>query len=283
VKKRTSTLDSFFKQAKKEAKATYNKATGWLSVEFPAKPSRDILTGLKSLGFGYKPRSKRWSGKWTFEREQHLKKLAGSIKPIFKEVDFKRKAEWAESQALKHQKESAQRYDQFRKELKTIPMGQPILVGHHSEKAHRAHLRRVDRHMAKSIEEKHIAVVYGERAKRYKRKARGESPGLIYRRIRKLEAEKRKCEKWRAEGYDKERYTRIIKNLDERLNIERKKYKASGGIAADKLELKKGDLVRTQLGIATVVKVNPKTVTVQKHSDWKLKLDKSQIYGKVKL
>jgi hypothetical protein len=31
-----------------------------------------------------------------------------------------------------------------------IPPGQPILVGHHSEKRQRAHLKRIDQHFAKA-------------------------------------------------------------------------------------------------------------------------------------
>jgi len=46
-----------------------------------------------------------------------------------------------------------------------IPMGQPILVGHHSERGHRAQLKRIDNAMRKSIEE-------GDKAKYYERKAK---------------------------------------------------------------------------------------------------------------
>jgi len=41
-------------------------------------------------------------------------------------------------------------YEAAMSELRVIPMGQPILVGHHSERAHRALIARSDRHMEKS-------------------------------------------------------------------------------------------------------------------------------------
>jgi hypothetical protein len=45
-----------------------------------------------------------------------------------------------------------------------IPMGQPILVGHHSEKGHRAHLKKIHRLMDKGVEA-------GQKAKYYANKA----------------------------------------------------------------------------------------------------------------
>ena len=39
-----------------------------------------------------------------------------------------------------------------RQQLEMIPLGQPILVGHHSEKPHRSHLKRIDQHFAKAQE-----------------------------------------------------------------------------------------------------------------------------------
>ena len=48
---------------------------------------------------------------------------------------------------------------------KTIPMGQPILVGHHSERGHRADLRRIDRNMAKAVAKTAEASELRRRAK----------------------------------------------------------------------------------------------------------------------
>jgi Domain of unknown function (DUF3560) len=46
----------------------------------------------------------------------------------------------------------SRRHNAARRELEIIPPGQPILVGHHSDKGHRAHLNRIDRHFAKAKE-----------------------------------------------------------------------------------------------------------------------------------
>lgn len=48
-----------------------------------------------------------------------------------------------------------------------IPMGQPVLVGHHSEKRHRRDLERIDRGMRKGIEEQGKAAYYADKAEGY--------------------------------------------------------------------------------------------------------------------
>lgn len=52
--------------------------------------------------------------------------------------------------AEKAQRLSEVAYQRARSMLDMIPMGQPILVGHHSEKRHRAHLARIDTSMRRS-------------------------------------------------------------------------------------------------------------------------------------
>jgi len=52
--------------------------------------------------------------------------------------------------AEKHENISTGRHFTARQQLEIIPLGQPILVGHHSEKRHRSHLKRIDQHFAKA-------------------------------------------------------------------------------------------------------------------------------------
>lgn len=88
---------------------------------------------------------------------------------------------------------STSAYEAARQELDIIPPGQPILVGHHSERGHRAALARIDGRMRASIEE-------GRKAEHYEQSAavagryveRRESLGTTLRRIDKLEAEQRR-------------------------------------------------------------------------------------------
>lgn len=57
-----------------------------------------------------------------------------------------------EERLEKAQAQSHAHYNAAMRELSVVPFGQPILVGHHSERAHRALIARSDRHMEKSHE-----------------------------------------------------------------------------------------------------------------------------------
>ena len=86
-------------------------------------------------------------------------------------------------------------------ELDLIPLGQPILVGHHSERSHRAALNRIDQRMRRSIEEDAKATHYQRAATvagRYTQ--RREALGTTLRRIDKLEAAQRQIDRYIAEG-----------------------------------------------------------------------------------
>lgn len=66
--------------------------------------------------------------------------------------------------AAKFQGESVNRFKRFHDLLSVIPMGQPILVGHHSEKGHRSLLNKADNSMRASIEADKKAAYYSDRA-----------------------------------------------------------------------------------------------------------------------
>lgn len=70
---------------------------------------------------------------------------------------------------LKHRAEAARRESESRHKAASaisdhIPFGQPILVGHHSEKRHRGDLAKIDNHIGK-------AVAASERAEHYEHRA----------------------------------------------------------------------------------------------------------------
>ena len=69
-----------------------------------------------------------------------------------------------ESRAARAQAESASAYNTARSIMDHIPPGQPILVGHHSEKRHRRDLDKIDRNMRKSVEADEKASYYAGRA-----------------------------------------------------------------------------------------------------------------------
>jgi hypothetical protein len=66
--------------------------------------------------------------------------------------------------AEKHANIATGRHFAARERLEMIPFGQPILVGHHSEKRHRKDLTRIDEHFAKAKEHHDNAEYFRRRA-----------------------------------------------------------------------------------------------------------------------
>lgn len=73
------------------------------------------------------------------------------------------RAEAYERLANKHKKLSAERYNQASKISDMIPFGQPILVGHHSERRHRRDAEKINSNMRKSVEHQKTADYYAGR------------------------------------------------------------------------------------------------------------------------
>src|SRR5271170_3631850 len=66
--------------------------------------------------------------------------------------------------AEQHENIATGRHLAARQRLEMIPLGQPILVGHHSEKRHRKDLTRIEQHFAKAKEHDDKAEYYRWRA-----------------------------------------------------------------------------------------------------------------------
>jgi len=76
------------------------------------------------------------------------------------------KAEKYEERAKRVKAQSDATLKQVRAERGAIPLGQPILVGHHSEKRHRNHLNRLNQREERGWEESDKAAHYDEKATR---------------------------------------------------------------------------------------------------------------------
>lgn len=72
--------------------------------------------------------------------------------------------DYYENQAAKNEKASEQLYDSAKKMADVIPFGQPILVGHHSEKRDRNYRNRIHNTFGKSFEANKKAQYYRDKA-----------------------------------------------------------------------------------------------------------------------
>lgn len=83
----------------------------------------------------------------------------------------KRRAEKLESAGANAERKSTDYYNKSHKMVEVIPMGQPILVGHHSEKAHRNLLDKSWAAMGHSVEFSDKAKDYESRAEYWSKRA----------------------------------------------------------------------------------------------------------------
>lgn len=90
--------------------------------------------------------------------QEYEKKIA------FYRAKQERKLERYTELAQKSKEESKVIYEHGRSIADAIPFGQPILVGHHSEKRHRRDIERIQNSMNKSIELENKADQYTQRA-----------------------------------------------------------------------------------------------------------------------
>jgi hypothetical protein len=100
----------------------------------------------------------------------------------------------------KHEKLSLSSYERSRDLTSVIPFGQPILIGHHSEKGHRSLLRRSDNAMRQSIEHDRTAKHYQEKliAMESNTAVYSDDPDAIAKLKRKLASLERTQERNRA-------------------------------------------------------------------------------------
>jgi hypothetical protein len=176
---------------------------------------------------------------------------------------------------------------------KSRPFGQPILVGHHSERGARADQRRIERNMDRFCEEYGQAKELGRRAAAVGRdEAYRERPEVIIRRIATLEADLRRIERdiagesapgnWREKYYAPERKPAAGERLAQleaartftghQLQADRQalaERQASGYRCHSRETVHVGDIIHIgSLGPRKVVRVSAKSVSVETSYTW---------------
>lgn len=95
---------------------------------------------------------------------------------------------WADNRETK----AAAAFERSHELAEMIPFGQPILVGHHSERGHRAHIRRIDSTMNAAVENSGKAADMSSRADEIERQAANaiysDDPDAIERLTAKISA-----------------------------------------------------------------------------------------------
>lgn len=179
--------------------ATYSPDDNKLRLYASGRLSPELYARVKSAGFVWAAKQGLFvAPAWTPEREDLLLELAG-------EIDDE------DTSLLERATERAERFDTYqesrtrdaenaaesvRRIADGIPFGQPILVGHHSERHARRDAEKIETGMRRAVKMWETAQYWEDRAQGAIRHAKyKERPDVRARRIKKLESERRKVAK----------------------------------------------------------------------------------------
>jgi hypothetical protein len=183
----------------KDFTATYSPDDNKLRLYPAYRLDSDLYVRVKAAGFKWAPKQQLFvAPAWSPSREDLLIELCGEIEDEDKSlVDrAETRAERFQDYSANRRNDAAQAHNAVAAIADNIPLGQPILVGHHSEKRARRDAEKIQNGMRK-------AVKLWDQSRYWSARAAGaighakylERPDVRARRIKKLEAEKRKAEK----------------------------------------------------------------------------------------
>lgn len=172
--------------------ATYNITDDKLRLSLGYKPEAEEVEKLKKAGFAYWFGSKLNVAKWSTAAEDYILSLGIEISeddtPDDVETRVERFSTYADNASKSAEAASAHAHNI----LAPIPSGQPIQLGHHSERRHRNTIKRADAAMQRAVSETEREAHWRSRVAsaiahaKYK-----ERPDVIARRIKGLEADER--------------------------------------------------------------------------------------------
>ncbi len=184
--------------------ATYSPDDNKLRLYSTNRLDRETYDRVKAAGFKWAPKQELFvAPMWTPAREDLLIELCGEI-----EDEDKSLVERAEERSDRFEEYSEKRATDATRVREAvsgiadnIPLGQPILVGHHSEKRARKDAERIENGMKKAVKMWETSKYWTYRAAGAIRAAKyKERPDVRARRIKGLESDKRKQEKYIKEA-----------------------------------------------------------------------------------
>lgn len=179
--------------------ATYSPEDNKLRLYSAGRLDETEFARVKAHGFKWAPRQELFvAPMWTPEREDLLLELCGEIGD--EDTSLVDRAEERAERFEGYSESRAADAESARQAVAgiadNIPFGQPILVGHHSEKHARRDAERIENGMRRAVKAWETAKYWTQRAAgavaaaKYK-----ERPDVRARRIKGIEADKRKMER----------------------------------------------------------------------------------------
>lgn len=184
--------------------ATYSPDDNKLRLHALSRLPKELYDRVHAAGFIWAPKQKFFvCPAWSPKAEDMALELAGDIgdedTSLIDRAEVR--AERFEGYSDKRGTEAERAYAGVESIASGIPLGQPILVGHHSEKRARRDAERIENGMRKAVNLWETSKYWTSRAAGAIRHAKyKELPGVRARRIKGLEADKRKSERNRDEA-----------------------------------------------------------------------------------
>jgi hypothetical protein len=282
---------------------THTRAEGTLLTG--SRKGDGVFEIVRPIGFRFFPslgalgiqRSRdREADRWRINRAAAALRDAGWDVTVTIDEEQRRSFEEAEAERLERAQDRAERYSgragraaaqsdaRYRAAmgaLDGIEPGQPILVGHHSERRHRRAIARSDNNMRASIEEQGKAEHYAHRAEAAAQyEQRRYDPNRTRRRLDKLRADLRQQERYldqaKAAGRKGGRHERLIADLREEIAAWEQvveKARQDGVKLWEAEDFAPGDFAMYDGTWYQVQRVNKKTLSIA----WNLRLAPKQV------
>ncbi|MDX2081292.1 MAG: DUF3560 domain-containing protein [Terrimicrobiaceae bacterium] len=187
-----------------ELTATYSPEDNKLRLYSSERLDKETYSRLKAAGFSWAPRQQLFvAPMWTPQRADLLMELCGEIGDEDKSLSqrAKERAERFENYSENRAKDAEDARKKVDAIVEHIPFGQPILIGHHSEKRARRDAERIGDGMRRSIKMWDTSKYWTERAEAaIQDAAYKERPDVRARRIKKIEADQRKIQRYKSEA-----------------------------------------------------------------------------------
>lgn len=270
-----------------EVYMSINWQDGKLRLHSPWRVEKDEYKALRQNGFRNARGETTFFAAWTTEREAFLAETF-DLETIYLDDEERilsnaqRRAElfedFSENRAADYQRLDGEARDMAH----GIPFGQPILVGHHSERRDRNYRNRIENKFRKGYENYNKAKYWERKATSSLKLAeyRTQNAGVVKRRIDRLEADYRKImrrfESYRKEGTETSRTEKWLWFYTNRLAFEHALLAAMSPEKTELPELEVGGAIYFIGGWNRIIRVNKKSVTVEwfvgngyivKHSD----------------
>lgn len=184
--------------------ATYSPEDNKLRLYSLHRLDAETYARVSGAGFKFAPKQDLFvAPMWTPGREDLLIELCGEIGDEDTSL-VDRAAERAdrfEEYSDNRAKDAAAAHGQVRAITEHIPLGQPILVGHHSERRALKDAERIENGMRRAVQMWETSEYWARRAAGALRNAKyKELPAVRHRRIKSIEADKRKAERELADA-----------------------------------------------------------------------------------